>query len=154
MPAVTKVFEMISTARVSKSAADAKEMAILRANDGITMNRYRLLADAKAKALAMAAASYEPPRPPVFTLPGHSGQAALQMAIDGFAQLGKATPHDVVVAQGVARVLTGGDADIIDTVTEADVLALERAEFLKLARHADSIARIEHMLETGKPLRN
>ncbi len=154
MPAVTKVFEMISTARVSKSAADAKEMAILRANDGITMNRYRLLADAKAKALAMAAASYEPPRPPVFTLPGHSGQAALQMAIDGFAKLGKATPHDVVVAQGVARVLTGGDADIIDTVTEADVLALERAEFLKLARHADSIARIEHMLETGKPLRN
>lgn len=154
MPAVSKVFEMISTAQVSKSAAEAREMLILRPGDGITMNRYRLLADAKAKALAMVAAGYKAPEPPQFALPGASGQAALKLAVDNFVKIGKATPHDVVVSEGVARVITGGEADVIDIVSEADVLALERAEFMKLVRHPDSIARVEHMLETGKPLRN
>lgn len=67
---------------------------------------------------------------------------------------GLATPHDVVVSGALARILTGGEADLVDTVTEDDLLALERAEFQALVRHPATQARIEHMLKTGKPLRN
>ena len=153
MPAVSKAFELISTATVAKSAADAQELGYLRPTDGITMNRDRLLADAKARALAMAD-GYTPPERPVFTLPGASGRAALQLAVDSFRKTGLATPHDEVVAAELARVLTGGDADVTDEVSEADLLRLERESFMRLARHPASLARIEHMLETGKPLRN
>lgn len=88
MPAVGKSFELISTATVAKSAAEAKEMFLLRPDDGITMNRYRLLADAKAKALALAE-NYAPPEPPTNVLPGPSGRTALTMAVEGFHRVGK-----------------------------------------------------------------
>ena len=153
MPAVAKVFETISTATVAKSAAEAKELLFLRPGDGITMNRYRLLFDAKAKALALAE-NYVPPEKPTYVLPGPSGRAALNMAVASFHRMGKATKHDVVVSGVLAEILTGGDADIIDVLTEDRLLELERAGFMKLIRHPDTLARIEHMLETGKPLRN
>jgi 3-hydroxyacyl-CoA dehydrogenase len=153
MPAVAKAFELISTATVAKSAAEAREMMILRPGDGITMNRYRLLADAKAKALSLVD-GYVPPEPPTYVLPGPSGKAALEMAVDGFHRLGKATRHDVVVSGALAEILSGGDTDLIEALDEDAVLDLERAQFMRLARHPDTQARIEHMLETGKPLRN
>ncbi|WP_374545231.1 3-hydroxyacyl-CoA dehydrogenase NAD-binding domain-containing protein [Rhodoblastus sp.] len=153
MPAVAKVFEYISTATVAKSAAEAKEMLILRPDDGITMNRYRLLADAKAKALSLVE-GYKPPEPPTYVLPGPSGRVALNMAVDGFARLGKATKHDIVVSGALAEILTGGDTDPTEIVTEDRMLELERQGFMKLIRDPDTLARIEHMLETGKPLRN
>lgn len=153
MPAISKVFELISTATVSKSAADARDMLILRPGDGITMNRYRLLADAKARALSLAQ-GYCAPQPPVFALPGPSAQAALKMAVDGFVATAKATKHDVVVSLSVASVLSGGDTDLVELLSEQQILDLERAEFMKLARHPDSQARIVYMLENGRPLRN
>ena len=153
MPAVAKVFEYISTATVAKSAAEAREMLILRPDDGITMNRYRLLADAKAKALSLVE-GYKPPEPPTYVLPGPSGRVALNMAVEGFARLGKATRHDVVVSGALAEILTGGDTDPTETLTEDRMLELERQGFMKLIRDPDTLARIEHMLETGKPLRN
>jgi len=153
MPAVSKVFETISTATVSKSAAQAVELGFLRASDGISMNRDRLLADAKARALALVP-GYQPPVPPTFRLPGAGGKAALTLAVEGFVAQGKATPHDAVVAGYLADVLTGGEADLIDTVTEGDLLALERKAFLALVRNPATQARVEHMLTTGKPLRN
>jgi 3-hydroxyacyl-CoA dehydrogenase len=153
MPAISKVFELISTATVSKSAADARDMLILRPGDGITMNRYRLLADAKARALSLTQ-GYCAPQPPVFALPGPSAQAALKMAVDGFVAIGKATKHDVVVSQSVANVLSGGDTDLVELLSEQQILDLERAQFMRLARHPDSQARIVHMLENGRPLRN
>ena len=67
---------------------------------------------------------------------------------------GKATDYDVVVSAAVAGVLTGGDTDITTLMTEDEVLALERRHFLKLVRQSGTLDRIEHMLETGKPLRN
>eukprot|EP01031_Cornospumella_fuschlensis_P010724 gene10724-13125_t len=97
MPAPSKVFETVSTATVSKSAAEAQELHFLRPTDGITMNRDRLLADAKAKALALAE-SYVPPKPVDLTLPGPSGKTALVMAAEGFHKRGIATKHDLVVA--------------------------------------------------------
>ena len=153
MPAVAKVFETVSTATVSKSAAQAKEIGFLRPDDGITMNRDRLLADAKAKALALVD-GYQPPKPPEFRLPGPSGRTALDMAVKGFQARGLATDYDGVVSGYLADVLTGGEADLVDTITEADLLALERKAFAKLVRDPRTQARIEHILDTGKPLRN
>ncbi len=154
MPGVAKAFETISTATVATSAAEAMELLFLRPGDAVTMNRDRLLADAKAKALELLAAGYAPPEPVAVTLPGPSGRVALEMAVDGFVANGKATAHDAVVAKALAVVLTGGDTDLADTVTEDDLSRLEREAFLDLVRTPGTLARIEHMLETGKPLRN
>ncbi len=153
MPAVAKAFETISTATVSKSAANAREIGYLRAHDGITMNRDRLLADAKARALAMVE-GYVAPTPPTFHLPGAGGRAALELAVQGFRARGLATSYDEVVSGRLARVLTGGDADLVDTVTEQQLLALEAEQFMAAVRDPRSIARVEAMLTTGKPLRN
>jgi 3-hydroxyacyl-CoA dehydrogenase len=153
MPAVAKAFETISTATIAKSAAQAQEIGFLRPSDGITMNRDRLLADAKARALAMVE-GYTPPEPPVFRLPGAGGRAALDLAVQDFAAKGLATPYDTVVAGKLAHVLTGGDADMADGVSEADMLALELEQFMALVRDVRTVARIETMLATGKPLRN
>lgn len=153
MPALSKAFELISTATVANSAAEAKEMLLLRPEDGITMNRYRLLADAKAKALALAE-SYTPPEPPTYVLPGPSGKTALTMALEGFSRLGKATPYDLVVCGALAEVLSGGDTDLIQVLDEDAVLDLERTRFMRLVRHPGTLARIEAILETGRPLRN
>ena len=153
MPPVAQVFEFISTAKVAKSAAEAQDMLILREGDGITMNRDRLLFDAKAKALAMVD-GYVPPEPVELRLPGPGGKAALTLAVEGFHQQGKATDHDVTVSLAVADVLTGGDTDVTETVTEEALLKEERAGFLKLLRTTPTLDRIEHMLTTGRPLRN
>lgn len=153
MPAVSKVFEIVSTATVAKSAAEARELGFLRPTDGVTMNRDRLLADAKTRALAMAE-GYTPPAPPEFRLPGASGKTALTLAVESFQARGLATDYDGVVSGRLATVLTGGDADPTEVVTEAQLLALELSEFMQMVHDARSQARIEHMLGTGKPLRN
>ena len=153
IPAIAKAFELIGTAQVAKSAAEAKEMGILRPTDSITMNRNRLLADAKAKVLALAE-GYVPPKEQSISLPGPNGIAALKVALEGLVLQGKVTPHDQVVSMALARVLTGGDTDFTETVTEKDILKLERAAFLELAKNPATLARMEVMLDTGKPLRN
>ncbi len=153
MPPVSKVFETVSVATVAKSADQARDHLFLRSHDTIVMNRDRVLAAAKARALELVE-GYVAPEPAPMHLPGPSGYAALDMAVDGFAKAGKATRHDRVVAAGLARVLTGGDTDITEEIGEEELLALERREFMTLVRHPDTLARVEHMLETGKPLRN
>ena len=153
MPPIGRAFEMVGLAKVSQSAAEARELGILRRGDVIVMNRDRVLGEAIDKVHALAG-DYVPPEPPVFHLPGRSGKAALALGVEDLARTGKATPHDVVVADALARVLTGGDADLTDEVTEDQILALEREAALSLLRTHGTRARIEHMLETGRPLRN
>jgi 3-hydroxyacyl-CoA dehydrogenase len=153
MPAVAKAFEMIGTAQVAKSASEAMEMGLFRDTDAITMNRDRLLADAKAKALKLAE-NYEAPEEQEISLPGPTGRAALDMALHDLALKGMATPHDQVVAGALAKMLTGGDTDMTETLMEKDLLKLEREYFMSLARTNGTLARMEHMLDTGKPLRN
>ena len=153
MPAPAKVFEIVSQASVAKSAAEARDLGFLAESDGITMNRDRLLADAKARALALVP-GYAPPPPASLVLPGPSGAAAMGLAVNQFRQLGKATAHDALVAGQLAIVLSGGEADPTEPLGEDAVLALERHAFMTLIRHPATLARIEHMLETGKPLRN
>ena len=153
MPPLAQAFETIGMAKVAKSAAEAKDLLLLRGGDGITMNRDRLLADAKAKALAMVE-GYVPPEKAPISLPGPTGRAALEMAVDGLRLKGTATAHDQVVARQLAGVLSGGDTDITASVGDDDLLALERRAFMTLVRQPATLARMEHMLETGKPLRN
>ncbi len=153
IPPVSQVFETISLARVAKSAAEAMELNYLRPTDGITMNRDRLLFDAKQHVLELAK-DYQPPEPWKINLPGPTGRAALNLAIEGFKLLGKALPHDVTVSKALASVLCGGDGDFTSETDEGRVLELERRAFMRLVRMPETIARIEHMLETGKPLRN
>ncbi|MDP1702819.1 MAG: 3-hydroxyacyl-CoA dehydrogenase NAD-binding domain-containing protein [Aestuariivirga sp.] len=154
MPAVMAAFEQISLAKVSKSAADAKEMKLLRKTDGITMNRDRLLADAKALALKMVADGYKSPDPIEFRLPGATARAALKLAVDGYALQGLAFPHDIIVAGHLANVLSGGDTDVMDTVDEDRVMKLEKRAFMALVKTEPTLARMEAMLADGKPLRN
>lgn len=153
MPTISKVFETIATAKTAGSALEAKDIKIMRENDGISMNRTRVLADAKARCLAMAE-GYITPTPQTINLVGETGKVALFMAIDGYVASGKATPHDVVVSRILAQVLTGGNTDIQDALTEQQILDLELAGFMELVKTKGTIERIEHMLQTGKPLRN
>ncbi|MCH2447616.1 MAG: 3-hydroxyacyl-CoA dehydrogenase NAD-binding domain-containing protein, partial [Candidatus Poseidoniia archaeon] len=153
MAPVTRIFENVGTAKVATSAFEARDMQILREGDGITMNRERVLADAKARCLEMVA-SYEPPEIATHRLAGPSGRAGLQMAVADLLRSGKATPHDEVVAGELAIVLTGGETDPTKELDDSDILDLEREAILKLMKTTPTLERIEHMLNTGKPLRN
>ncbi len=154
MPAIAGAFETIALAKVSKSAAEARDLLFLKPTDGITMNRERLLADAKAKALALVEAGYTPPKAEPISLPGPTAAAALKLQVDGLVATGKASLHDALVASHLARAVTGGDTDITETVTEDDLNKLEFEAFAGLIREPYTVDRIEHMLETGRPLRN
>lgn len=155
MGAPRKAFETIGVATVAKSAFEAMEIGYFRESDGVTMNRDRLLFDAKQKAVELAK-NYVAPEPAKdIRLPGPSGKAALDMAVADLRKSGKATPYDVVVSGHLAAVLTGGEkADWTRPMTEEQIVALERAEFMHLLHNEGTMARIEHMLDKGKPLRN
>ncbi|OIN85777.1 MAG: 3-hydroxyacyl-CoA dehydrogenase [Alphaproteobacteria bacterium CG1_02_46_17] len=155
MGATRKAFEVIGTAQIAKSASEAKSIGYFRKSDGITMNRDRLLFDAKKKALELVE-NYKAPEPQnEIRLAGPTGKMALDMAVADLRKSGKASPYDVVVCDALAKVLSGGDkADWTNPIKEDDLLKLEREEFMKLARNPETLARIEHMLDKGKPLRN
>ena len=149
-----KAFETIAVATVAKSAQDAKEIGYLRGSDGVTMNRDRLLYDAKQRALKMVEGYKPPEKVTNIHLGGAGAKLALDMAVKDLQKSGKATPYDGVVSDHLAAVLTGGGKDYKDALSEDDLLKLELSEFMKLLRNDGTLARIEHMLDKGKPLRN
>lgn len=153
MPFIAQAFETIGLAKVSKSAQDARELLYLSANDNISMNRDRLLADAKARALAMVT-EYKVPEATSYYLPGASAAAAMDLAVQQMHKAGKATAYDVEISRQLALVLSGGDTDITQPLSEQDILNLEQQAFLQLVQQPGTFARLEHMLKTGKPLRN
>jgi 3-hydroxyacyl-CoA dehydrogenase len=157
-PISRRAFEIIAVATVSTSAAEAMEYRFLSKDDAITLDRERLLTDAKADALALAEAKargeWQPPTPPMFRLPGPGARAVLEEQARGLALAGKATEHDVVVASALARVLTGGETWFGRELSEQDMLDLEREGFLSLLGTEKTQERIVHTLTTGKPLRN
>ena len=153
IPPISKAFEAIAMAQVSTSAFEAKDLAYLSPDDVIIMNKDRVLSAAKAAVLEMAK-DYSPPKPIDLYLPGPTGAAALNLAIRNFSNQGVATPHDVTIAKRLAHVLSGGDTDVLDPLSENDILRLEREAILKLAKTPQTRARVAHMLKTGKPLRN
>ena len=147
-------FDVLLRGATSTSAAEARDLAILRDDDRITMNRDRLLADAKAQALKLADAGYRPPEPLAIAPSGPSGKLSLMNTVQAQRRIGAFSAADVVIAEHIAGVLTGGDADATRPFGEREMMTLERTALLDLARHAATRARIEHMLTTGKPLRN
>jgi 3-hydroxyacyl-CoA dehydrogenase len=153
IPPIVKAFETIIMAKVSKSAAEAKELLFLAHSDGITMNKSRLLADAKALALSLCK-TYTAPQASVYPLPGKTAKILLGMGIKAFHLLGKATDYDVEVSEKLAFILSGGECDMTSPLTEDDMLTLELEAFVALVKQPGTLARLEHMLKTGKPLRN
>ncbi|MGQ9897603.1 MAG: 3-hydroxyacyl-CoA dehydrogenase/enoyl-CoA hydratase family protein [Acidobacteriota bacterium] len=152
---VKEVFQNIMLAKTSTSAEEARELGYLRPTDGITMNRDRLIADAKHAVLALAQEGYRQPmmRTDIPAL-GESGLAVLKLGLHQMLRAGYATEHDVVIGTKVAKVLTGGDLNHPSTVSEQDLLDLEREGFLSLLGERKTQERIQHTLKTGKPLRN
>ena len=147
-------FELIGYAKVSSSAADARQLSLLQHGDGVSMNPERLLGDAKAQALALAE-TYAPgaPRQDI-KVGGASTFALLKLGIYMARQGEYITEYDTVVGDKLAYVLSGGRGTGEQTVSEQYLLDLEREAFLSLCGQAKTQQRMQHMLKTGKPLRN
>lgn len=146
-------FDLIAKATVSTSAEHARDLGFLRPHDRITSNNDRVLADAKAFALELAD-GYAPPVPVALHLPGLSSRFTLVSELGQAALRGGVSEHDQRVGGALARVLTGGEADPLDPVSENDLLALESVANRELFRTEPTRARIAHMLAQRKPLRN
>jgi 3-hydroxyacyl-CoA dehydrogenase len=151
-PPELQAFEKIGTAYFSQSAQDAKNSLFLRPDDGITMNRSRLLADAKQKSLALAE-NYSPRAPYKYNLAGAPGKSVFRMAADDALAGGMATWHDVRVMEVLGNILSGGNTNLSKVTSEEDLQHLEREGFIQLAKTAQTRARIRNMVSTGKPLR-
>jgi 3-hydroxyacyl-CoA dehydrogenase len=149
-----RALETVAMAKVATSAEEAKELMYLGSADGVTLNRRHLLAAAKAEAQGMARAGFTPPRRRTFRLPGRSAYATFEMALGSMRDGHFISDHDLKIAMKVAGVMTGGDCSPRQKVTEQHLLDLEREAFLSLCGEEKSLARIAHMLETNKPLRN
>jgi 3-hydroxyacyl-CoA dehydrogenase len=154
LPAVQRVFETIGFAKVSTSAADARRLGLLREVDRVTMNRERLIADAKAAALVRAGDYVPPPRPAAIRVGGAGLLAALKLGVHLAWRAGRISDHDALMGRRLAWILAGGDVEHETTVTEERLLDLEREAFLSLCGEAKTLERIAHTLKTGKPLRN
>ena len=153
MASIVKIFQNIGTAKVGTSAQEAKSLKFLNSGDGITMNRSRLLHDAKQKCLSLVK-NYKAPLPQDHTLAGPSGKATLDLAVNDLVKAGHATPHDVTVTGHLAYILTGGDTDPTEVVSDDKILEMEREGIMALMKTEKTMDRIESMLTTGKPLRN
>jgi 3-hydroxyacyl-CoA dehydrogenase len=155
LPFVQRVFETIGFAKVSTSAADARRLGFLDEADRVTMNRDRVIADAKAYALERVREGYQRPTPRAAILVGgESVLAALKLGIHLAWRGGRISDHDAVVGRALANVLAGGPLPHQTTVGEQYLLDLEREAFLKLCGERKTLERIQHTLKTGKPLRN
>jgi 3-hydroxyacyl-CoA dehydrogenase len=153
--ALRRVFETIALAKVSTSAAEARPLGLLTAADRITMNRERLLLDAKTQAAALAEAGYTAPQPRMqIPAPGTAALAALETGAFLMGEAGYASEHDQKVARWAAYILAGGRVTAGSPVSEQYLLDLEREAFLSLAGERKTQERIAFTLKTGKPLRN
>ena len=153
--AVASVFDLITSGQVTGSALEARRLGFLRAHDGITMNKRRLLGDAKATLLALATTGYELVVPREIAVLGEGGYERLMELAAECRATGQWTEYDVEMAGALARILTGGGPGTrAGMVRETRLLELEREVFVELCAKPQTHARIRHMLATGKPLRN
>ena len=148
-----RAFELIGMGKTASSPEEALPMRFLRAHDRSTMNRDRLLAEARSFALDLAG-GYSPPAPPELRAVGEPGRDAMLALLERLRAKGIATPHDAVMGEALANVLCGGGKPAGEALDEGEVHALEREAFVRLARTEATRARIGHLLSTGRPLRN
>ena len=155
MEAIKRAFEAIATAKVATSAHEARGLGFLSDSDRITMNRERVLSDAKARALELARAGYEPPVPRTdIPAPGESLLAALKMGVHLMRQGDFITDYEVKLGGKIAEVLCGGNVTPGTPVSEQYILDLEREGFKSLCGEKKTQERIQFTLKTGKTLRN
>jgi len=154
-PFVKRAFETIALAKVATSAEEARALGFLSAEDSVSMNQDRLIADAKKEVLALAATGYVAPQPRTDILAlGNPALATLKLGIHQMKRAGYISEHDALIGTQLARILTGGDLNHTTRVSEQYVLDLEREAFLSLIGTRKTQERMAHMLKTGKPLRN
>ena len=154
-PFLRRYFEAVAMAQVGRSAEHAREIGYLRASDRIVMNRFELLAIAKAEARALAEAGYRPPlKPHDIPVLGRSAAATIKAYIANMYAGKFISEHDYLIGSKIADVMCGGDLDAGSLVDEQWFLDLERGHFMELLATEKTQARIEQMLKTGKPLRN
>jgi 3-hydroxyacyl-CoA dehydrogenase len=153
-PFLGRAFDLVATARRGGSADELREMGLLRRGDDVVIDPDARIHQAKLKALSLAGC-YRPPLPPGdLKAPGRGVAAALQANLYNLRLGGFISEYDARVGAAVARVLSGGDVPGGALVSEAHFLGLEREAFLSLCGEERTLARIRHMLDTGKPLRN
>ncbi len=154
LPWVQQVFETIGFGKVSTSAGQARRLGFLRGVDRVTMNRDRLIADAKQLALECAR-DYQPVQPrTAIPVGGQGAGAALKLGVHLAWRAGRISEHDAVVGRALAKVVSGGALPRATVVGEQYLLDLEREAFLQLCGERKTLERIQHTLKTGKPLRN
>ena len=155
LPFVQRAFQTIGFAKVSTSADDATRIGYLRDADGISMNRDRLIADAKAVALERAREGYRPPaQRSAIRVGGEGVLAALKLGVHLAWRAGQISDHDALIGRTLATILAGGALPHQSTVGEQYLLDLEREAFLKLCGERKTLERIQYTLKTGKVLRN
>ena len=155
LPYVSKAFETVALAKVSASGPDAMRLGYLAPTDAFTMNRDRLMADAKAKALERVREGYHVPAPrTAIPVGGESVTAALKLGVHLMWRAGRASDHDKLIGGKLAHIFGGGNLPHATTVTEQYLLDLEREAFMSLLGERKTLERIQHTLKTGKPLRN
>jgi 3-hydroxyacyl-CoA dehydrogenase len=154
-PHIKRYFQQIAMGEVAKSAEMAREMGYLRPSDRIVMNRFELLHVAKEEARAMNATAYRPPlQSRQIPVAGRTGIATLKAAMVNMLEGGFISEHDYNIGCRVAETICGGDVEGGSLVDEQWLLDLERRNFMELIASDKTRARVEHMLKTGKPLRN
>lgn len=154
-PQVRRIFEMVGMGKVATSGHEAQEMGFLRTTDRVTVNRDRLLHDAKATVLALDGMGYTPPRERTdIRVVGEPGLAAIRVGLDQMERAGYISAHDKVVGDALAWVLCGGEVSASSRVSEQYLLELEKEAFMRLCGEVKTLDRMEHILKTGKPLRN
>jgi len=155
LEAMKRAFEIVATAKVSTSAHEARGLGFLSHSDEITMNRERVLSEAKARALELVRAGYEPPQPRTdIPAPGENILAALKMGVHLMRQAEYISDHEVKIATKVAEVLCCGNVTSGTPVSEQYILDLEREAFKSLCGERKTQERIQYTLKTGKTLRN
>jgi 3-hydroxyacyl-CoA dehydrogenase len=155
LEAMKKAFEIIATAKVATSAHEARSYGFLSTSDRISMNRERVLSDAKARALELSRAGYEPPVARTdIPAPGESLLAALKMGVYLMRQGDYVTDYEVKLGGKIAEVLCGGHITPATPVSEQYILDLEREGFKSLCGEKKTQERIQYTLKTGKTLRN
>ena len=155
LEAMKRAFENIATGKVATSAHEARAMGLLSESDRITMNRERVLSDAKTRALELARAGYEPPVPRTdIPAPGENLLATLKMGVHMMRQGDFVTDYEVKLGGKIAEVLCGGNVTPGTPVSEQYILDLEREGFKSLCGEKKTQERIQYTLKTGKTLRN
>jgi 3-hydroxyacyl-CoA dehydrogenase len=152
-PFIKAVWDNLRLAKFSSSADEARALGYLRPSDGITVHPDRLLHDAKQRALALSA-GYRPRDRANVTAMGEEGLARFRWELHLLRRADHITEHDARIADRLAYILCGGALIHATEVSEEYLLELEREAFLSLVATPETLARIRHMLETGKPLRN